>query len=174
MNLKMSQTLFCLREMYSWGPYLRVPTESYTSKCLIWWAGIHVNYRRKPRDGQLSRGWWAWENLILSQYDMVEKGKDYSIETEALISCIIICLQKECLDRMKMASTNTEVPWHWFPNSGLKFHLLCLWPTKPFDGGGSIWAARLRLSFKPPFSLSSFTFIKRLFSSSSLSAIRMA
>ena len=29
------------------------------------------------------------------------------------------------------------------------------------------------LSFKPPFSLSSFTFIKRLFSSSSLSAIRV-
>ena len=31
----------------------------------------------------------------------------------------------------------------------------------------------LMLSFKPPFSLSSFTFIKRLFSSSSLSAIRV-
>ena len=30
-----------------------------------------------------------------------------------------------------------------------------------------------RLSFKPTFSLSSFTFIKRLFSSSSLSAVRM-
>ena len=30
-----------------------------------------------------------------------------------------------------------------------------------------------KLSFKPTFSLSSFTFIKRLFSSSSLSAIRM-
>ena len=31
----------------------------------------------------------------------------------------------------------------------------------------------LRLSFKPTFSLSSFTFIKRLFSSSSLSAVRV-
>ena len=31
----------------------------------------------------------------------------------------------------------------------------------------------LMLSFKPPFSLSSFTFIKRLFSSSSLSAVSM-
>ena len=32
----------------------------------------------------------------------------------------------------------------------------------------------LKLSFKPSFSLSSFTFIKRLFSSSSLSAVRVA
>ena len=42
-------------------------------------------------------------------------------------------------------------------NDGTGCHDLCLWT----------------LSFKPAFSLSSFTFIKRLFSSSSLSAIRV-
>ena len=40
-------------------------------------------------------------------------------------------------------------------------------------GLDSIILIFLMLSFKPPFSLSSFTFIKRLFISSSLSAIRM-
>ena len=35
------------------------------------------------------------------------------------------------------------------------------------------WSSFSELSFKPTFSLSSFTFIKRLFSSSSLSAIRV-
>ena len=35
------------------------------------------------------------------------------------------------------------------------------------------WSVFWMLSFKPTFSLSSFTFIKRLFSSSSLSAIRV-
>ena len=37
----------------------------------------------------------------------------------------------------------------------------------------SPWSAFWMLSFKPTFSLSSFTFIKRLFSSSSLSAVRV-
>ena len=40
------------------------------------------------------------------------------------------------------------------------------------DGPGCHDLSFLKLSFKPTFSLSSFTFIKRLFSSSSLSAIR--
>ena len=35
------------------------------------------------------------------------------------------------------------------------------------------WSSFLNVSFKPAFSLSSFTFIKRLFSSSSFSAVRM-
>ena len=42
------------------------------------------------------------------------------------------------------------------------------------DGIGCHDLSFLMLSFKPAFSLSSFTFIKRLFSSSSLSAIRVA
>ena len=41
------------------------------------------------------------------------------------------------------------------------------------DGTGCHDVSFLMLSFKPAFSLSSFTFIKRLFSSSSLSAIRV-
>ena len=41
-----------------------------------------------------------------------------------------------------------------------------LWDQMP-------WSIFWMLSFKPAFSLSSFTFIKRLFSSSSLSAIRV-
>ena len=41
------------------------------------------------------------------------------------------------------------------------------------DGTGCHDLGFLNLSFKPAFSLSSFTFIKRLFSSSSLSAIRV-
>ena len=41
------------------------------------------------------------------------------------------------------------------------------------DGTGCHDLSFLRLSFKPTFSLSSFTFIKRLFSSSSLSAVRV-
>ena len=41
------------------------------------------------------------------------------------------------------------------------------------DGNGCHDLSFLMLSFKPAFSLSSFTFIKRLFSSSLLSAIRM-
>ena len=45
------------------------------------------------------------------------------------------------------------LPW----SDGTRCHDLCFW----------------MLSFKPTFSLSSFTFIKRLFSSSSLSAIRV-
>ena len=52
--------------------------------------------------------------------------------------------------------------WHCFPiyfpwSDGTECHDLVFW----------------MLSFKPTFSLSSFTFIKRLFSSSSLSAIRV-
>ena len=52
--------------------------------------------------------------------------------------------------------------FHYFPiylqwSDGTRCHDLCFW----------------MLSFKPAFSLSSFTFIKRLFSSSSLSAIRV-
>lgn len=47
--------------------------------------------------------------MILSQYDMVEKRKDYKTEIAAVINCIIICLQEEGLDRKKMASTNAEV-----------------------------------------------------------------
>ena len=41
------------------------------------------------------------------------------------------------------------------------------------DGTGCMILVSCMLSFKPAFSLSSFTFIKRLFSSSSLSAIRV-
>ena len=41
------------------------------------------------------------------------------------------------------------------------------------DGTGCMILVFWMLSFKPTFSLSSFTFIKRLFSSSSLSAIRV-
>ena len=50
-------------------------------------------------------------------------------------------------------ATNTHLPW----NDGTGCHALVFW----------------MLSFKPAFSRSSFTFIKRPFSSSSLSAIRM-
>ena len=52
--------------------------------------------------------------------------------------------------------------WHWFP-------IYLLWSDGTRCPDFSFWM----LSFKPTFSLSSFTFIKRLFSSSSLSAIRV-
>ena len=61
--------------------------------------------------------------------------------------------------------------FHCFPiyvswSDGTRCHDLSFWNVEFWGGGGM-------LNFKPIFSLSSFTFIKRLFSSSSLSAIRV-
>ena len=55
--------------------------------------------------------------------------------------------------------------WHCFHC----FHIYFPWS----DGTNAMIFVFWMLSFKPTFSLSSFTFIKRLFSSSSLSAIRL-
>ena len=52
------------------------------------------------------------------------------------------------------------------------FHCFAIYLTWS-DGTGNHDLSFWMLSFKPVFSLSSFTFIKRLFSSSSLSAIRV-
>ena len=52
------------------------------------------------------------------------------------------------------------------------FHCFCIY-FPWIDGTGCHHFVFWMLSFKPAFSPSSFTFIKRLFSSSSLSAIRM-
>ena len=64
--------------------------------------------------------------------------------------------------------------WFWSPQNQVchsfqRFHI-CLWWS---DGTRCYDLVFLMLSFKPKFSLSSFTFIKRFFSSSSFYAIRM-
>ena len=61
------------------------------------------------------------------------------------------------LKKIKSATVSTVSPSIWHEVMGLDAMILIFW----------------MLNFKPTFSLSSFTFIKRLFSSSSLSAIRV-
>ena len=59
------------------------------------------------------------------------------------------------------------------PQNKVSHYLYCLPIYFPWGDGTRCHDLSFLLSFKPTFSLSSFTFIKRLFSSSSLCAIRM-
>ena len=96
-----------------------------------------------------------------------------SEESEVAQSCLTLCdlrskhLLISCLQ--SPSAVILEPPknkvWHCFHCFPIYFP----WS----DGNGCHDLRFLNVEFKPTFSLSSFTFIKRLFSSSSLSAIRV-
>ena len=87
--------------------------------------------------------------------------------TAALQASLSFHLSQSLLKVMSIESTEAIQPSHPHPPS----------PVLSFPASGSFPMSQLlvfwMLSFKPAFSLFSFTSIKRLFSSSSLSAIRV-
>ena len=111
-----------------------------------------------------------WKNRNINYMDHVDKLM--SLLFNMLSSLVITFLPR---------SKHLLISWLQSPYAGIleppkikstSFH--CFPIYLPWsDGTGYHDLSFLNVSFKPTFSLSSFTFIKRLFSSSSLSAIRV-
>ena len=92
-----------------------------------------------------------WKNHSLDQKDLCDE-----------LPCFLMSLLCNMLSRLIIT---------FLPRSK---HLLISWLQSPhLSGPDAMILVFLMLSFKPTFSLSSVTFIKKLFSSSSLSAIKV-
>ena len=102
------------------------------------------------------RRWYVWGRASKRE-SYSDRKNDYKYLMSPLSLCHLITRRQNStsLDRNNFWGKNDYWrPMYWV---GLDAMILVFW----------------MLSFKPTFSLSSFTFIKRLFSSSSLSAIRV-
>jgi len=130
--------------------------------------------------------------LWLSAFFMVQLSRPYMTigKTKALTTWIfvskVMCLLFNMLFRLVIAflprSKHLLISWQWSPSAVIlesrKIKSLTIYIIAPsicheVMGSDAMILVFWILSFQPAFSLSSFTFIKRLFSSCSLSAIRV-
>ena len=115
--------------------------------------------------------WFNWKTIALTRWTFV--GEVMSLLFNMLSRLVIAFLPR---------SKHLLISWLQLPSSGIlvppKLNSVTVSIVSPsicqkVMGPDAMILVFWMLSFQPTFSLSSFTFIKRLFSSSSLSAIRV-
>ena len=110
------------------------------------------------------------ETIALTRWTFV--GKVMSLLFNMLSRFVIAFFQAASVFQCHGCSHHLQ--WFWSPRKKVCHCLHCFPIYLPwFDGTGCHDLRFLNVEFKPAFSLSSFIFIKKLFSSSSLSTIRM-
>ena len=110
------------------------------------------------------------KNITLTRWTFV--GKVMSLLLNKLSRLVITFFPRsKCL---LISWLQSHLQWFWSPKNKVChcFHCFPIYLHEAMGPDAMIFIF-LMLSFKPTFSLSTFTFIKRLFSSSSLSAIRV-
>ena len=110
-----------------------------------------------------------WKIIALTRWTFV--GKVMSLLFNMLSTLVIVFLAR--CKHLLISWLRSPLKWFWSPPKNKACHCFHYFPIYlPWNDGTRWHNSFLNVEFKP-FSLSSFTFIKRLFSSSLLSAIRV-
>ena len=116
--------------------------------------------------------WLMEKTIALTRWTFV--GKVMSLLFNMLSRLVIAFLPKnKCLLIFNFRTAVTVCKWFWSPQNKVSISIVSSSICHEEMGPDAMILVFWMLSFKPTFSLSSFTFVKRFFSSSLLSAVRM-